>query len=213
MNNFNKSKLALGMVLALSAIAFNPSLAVADDANKPDVAIVTPSVAYDVDYMDEGVRVIIPKLLTEVKLNEDARLDYGNKFYAGKNQEPTRAARDFDDSVAVQYKSLGFDIDHTNVFRRGGTEVNQFLAFPIGNPASLDNFNKNFGKANFIDSIRTFTANAVGVVAGATIGGALGGTQVAILASTASLSRDSTGNFNIKNAQNRNYTYQTNIIC
>lgn len=200
MNNFKRSKLALGIALALSAIAFNPSLAMADDSNKPDLAVVAPSITYDVDYMDEGVRVIIPKLLTEIKLNENVRLEYMLKSLSGKNNTSILTAMDFDDSVAAQYKSLGFDIEHTNVFRRGATEVNQFLSFS-GNEAGLDDLNKNFGKADFFDSVRTAVGNTVGVVAGVVVGGAIGGNAVAVQAGVGSLSRNSTGNVNIKNAK------------
>lgn len=195
--NINKNKFALGVALALSVMALNQSFALADDPIQ-DVAAL--SVKYDVDYMDEGVRVIIPKLLPELKIKDGERLDYKHKYYAGKDQTPTATARGFDDSVASAYKSLGFDIGYSSALH-GGTEVNQFLAFPLGNLSSLDKFNKNFGKANFIDTVKTIAFNTVGVVGGAIIGGAVGGTGGAIQGSVGSLGRDSTGNFNIKNAK------------
>lgn len=149
------------------------------------------------DYIDDGVRVIVYEALPAVSIKDGSSLEYSYKYYPGKDQSPTMEARAFDDVVAEAYRGIGFEVNRSTLFS-GGTEINQFLAFPLGSLSDLTMVNKSFGRANFIDTLRTIAANTVGVVGGVFVGGAVGGTGGAVHAAVGSLGRDSVGSFNMK---------------
>jgi hypothetical protein len=168
----NKCKFAVAMALVFSAIASTQSLAMADDVKTPKAAISAPAataVKYDVDYMDEGVRVIIPKMLAETKVKAGGFLRYLNS-----KEEMNVAVKD-------AYIANGFNFDQTAFFVHGD-KYSQSIAFK-GNKEQLKEVNLTNGKARLVDGAIT----GAGVVVRGALGYVLGGVAAGSTGSAAGL--------------------------
>lgn len=164
---------------------------------KPEVINAQSSIKYDVDYTDEGVHVIIPKMLPETKVKAGGRLTYSVSGYSGP------VSKALNDSVANSYIATGFEAAPPNLFKLNGTEYSQVLAFS-GNAEGLDNLNNNYTKAKIRDTVLTTVGHVTGAVAGFFIGRSVGenfgaGNFGATVGTTSGLSGG--GNVNIKNAK------------
>lgn len=160
----NKSKFAVAMALALTVIASNQVLAMADDAvQKPDVAIsetTAPAVKYDVDYMDEGVRVIIPHTLPQTRVGSaDGLMDITFKGTS---------------LLSDKYKGMGYVVNPLPSFSTLFTHqkhlentfvFSQFVAF-IGRKEKLAKLNESYAEAQKAEK----TKNMVGDIASTLFG-------------------------------------------
>ncbi|MDD2934794.1 MAG: hypothetical protein PHO76_13005 [Methylotenera sp.] len=150
------SCLALALILAgISAFADTEN-----DATIKSAAVLTAT-KYDLDYMDEGVQVIIPKMLAETKVK------------AGSNVLNSSQPESIGGAVASAYESAGF-IPKGNIVWIFGTKYNQTLAFS-GSKDSLAELNESYTKNKIIDGVLTWSGIIVRATVGYIIGGAVAG--------------------------------------
>jgi hypothetical protein len=158
------------VILALSLNAQANETVAEEPTAASQPAVIAPSaVQYDADYMDEGVRVIIPRILPR-KAVSDRKIIVEPKVY-GKFH--TQIDQDFDLKMISEYKAGGYEADFNGLFN-SGYHIGQSLAY-VGSKEELLALNQGYGRASTTSKWLAGAVNVAGGVVGAVVGNRVGG--------------------------------------
>jgi len=170
---------AILVSLALSQTAYaTEDVAQADPAGQPG-ATVSNAVKFDVDYVENGTRIIIPKVLSKTVLTGGQSVLYST--YYGK-----QLSQDMQDA----YKEAGYSVKGASVFR-SGEFYHQFLVF-AGNKEQFNKLNQVGAQQLANKTLFNRGVAAVYSVAAAVVGTKLGGLNVGAQAGDLALKNVST---------------------